>query len=184
MLTIAILAGGQSRRMGQDKAAIFLGKLQKIAQAVAPTIVIGRDTPGAIPDISPHQGPLGGLYTALKHTGHPILAIACDMPEVDAEALQWLISGWEALSAQNLGLVTRHINSENLEPLFAIYSPACLPLIELSLQNGHRSLQKFIYSSNNFAFCDAPLEIQQKLSNINTPEELEEYREVVRKIAP
>jgi molybdenum cofactor guanylyltransferase len=174
MLTIAILAGGQSRRMGQDKADLFLPQLIKLAETVAPTIIVGRDD---LVDTIPHQGPLGGILTALNHTDHPILALACDMPAVTTDALKWLIAQWETAQKSNsdtLGLVTRHPQSGDLEPLFAVYSPLCLPLIEAALASGKRSMYGLL-NSGGFVFADAPSWVLLCLTNLNTPQELEEY---------
>jgi molybdenum cofactor guanylyltransferase len=174
MLTIAILAGGQSRRMGQDKADMFLPRLINIAEAVAPVIVVGR---GDLIDTIPNQGPLGGILTALNHTNHPILALACDMPEVTVDALTWLIAQWETVQSTTpdaLGIVTRHPNSGDLEPLFAIYSPLCVPLIEAASASGRRSMHGLL-GVNGFAFADAPGTILTCLKNINTPQDLEAY---------
>jgi molybdenum cofactor guanylyltransferase len=174
MLTITILAGGQSRRMGQDKADIFLPMLLERTKMLAPTVIVGRDD---LMDAIPNQGPLGGILTALRHTNHPILVLACDMPAITSEAVAWLIAQWETTQATNsnaLGLVTRHPQTGDLEPLFAVYSPLCLPLIEAALASGKRSMHGLL-GAEGFTFLDAPETILVCFTNINTPEELEAY---------
>lgn len=89
----AILAGGQSRRFGSDKAqAVFEGKalLDHVADALRPQcaelVVAGREWPGiiSIADIPENgQGPLGGLAGALdyaKRNGFDaVLSCGCDL---------------------------------------------------------------------------------------------------------
>lgn len=163
-VTIAILAGGQSRRMGQDKAALFLPTLQQAAEATGlPVIVVGRDT---LPDETPGVGPLGGLATALRHVQGPVLAVACDMPLLDTAAFLWLVAKWEALERKPLGLVVDH--------LFAIYTPACLPRIDTNLAAGQRSLYRLL-QTEGFVSLQAPPELAPKLANINTPEDWERF---------
>jgi molybdopterin-guanine dinucleotide biosynthesis protein A len=89
---ICILAGGLSRRMGRDKAAIRLGgstllqRVRKTAdQLDLPVRVIRRD-------LVPRCGPLGGIYTGLiTSRAAAELFLACDMPFVQSESLRQLI---------------------------------------------------------------------------------------------
>ena len=75
-----ILAGGQSRRMGQDKAELRLGKLsllqhmQQLAQqAGASQILLSRNQPGTtyIQDLRPGLGPLAGIAAGLVRDNVP-----------------------------------------------------------------------------------------------------------------
>lgn len=92
----AILAGGQSRRFGSDKAqALFAGQrlIDRVARVLAAQsdalVVLGRDEPGftCLPDRpTPGLGPLGGLCAALHHAGEhgfdAVLAAPCDVPNL------------------------------------------------------------------------------------------------------
>ncbi len=95
MLTVVIQAGGESRRMGQDKALLpFLGKplIQRVIERVASLadeLLVTTNRPEAyqfldlplFPDVIPGRGALGGLYTALSAASQPLVAVvACDMP--------------------------------------------------------------------------------------------------------
>ena len=100
MLTLAIQAGGESRRMGSDKALLlFLGQpmilrvLNRLAR-IADEVLITSNQPenyrflglSPIPDLLPGFGALGGLFTALSAAGHPYVAVvACDMPFASPE---------------------------------------------------------------------------------------------------
>ena len=182
-MTAAILAGGESRRMGTDKAVLLFGGvplLERAARAVLaaglPVLVAGRDCPpdwqtpavDFVMDAVPGRGPLGGLEAALRRAGMPILALACDMPLLGPDALVWLRD--QAVAGADLhGLAVTH--EGRWEPLFSVYTPACLPLIESRLAEGRRSLHGLI-EAGQFAAVEAPAWVAAQLVNVNTPEDL------------
>lgn len=182
---IAILAGGESRRMGQDKAAMlwngrsFLEGIAVAACSVSPDVaVIGRTRPGNwsqpsiafLPDTEAGEGPLRGLEAALCAAGsRPVLLLACDMPLLTADALRWLLGEARAREPLEQGLVA--VNEGRLEPLFSVYAPECLPLVREALASGRRSLHGMI-QAGRFSFADVPAEVAARIANINTPEEL------------
>jgi molybdopterin-guanine dinucleotide biosynthesis protein A len=188
LLTVAIQAGGESRRMGSDKALLpFLGQplilrvLNRLA-SIADEVLVTSNQPEnyrflgltPIPDIVPGIGALGGLYTAMGAASHPYIAVvACDMPFTSPELfLNELMllreSGADAV-------VPRH--EQGTEPFHAVYrTESCLPHVQKAVQAGsHRADAWFgevtirymnnseihPYDPDNLAFL-----------NINTPEEL------------
>lgn len=183
VVTVAILAGGESRRMGTDKALLplageaLLVRTARIAASAGFTVIVaGRDIvpPGwpypsvrFVPDITPGIGPLGGLQTALETTTGAVLAVACDMPRLSADALRWLTDTAMRYPA-NDGVAVR--NEGQIEPLFTLYRPACLPHLHALMTTGRRSLQALIRTAN-FALVDAPPAVAGALANVNTPEE-------------
>ena len=91
-LTVFILTGGLSSRMGRDKARLRLGGRTLpgwIRERVAPLGVPVRNIRS---DIVPRCGPLGGIYTGLARcrTAQAIF-LSCDMPRVDARLLRLLL---------------------------------------------------------------------------------------------
>ncbi len=112
----AILAGGQSRRFGADKAeALFEGKplLEHVADALAPQVgalvVVGREWTGfrSVPDYpSPALGPLGGLAGALicaRDSGFDsVLSTGCDLIGIPRDLAQQLGHGPAIIDAQPL----------------------------------------------------------------------------------
>jgi len=166
-MTAAILAGGESRRMGTDKASLevdgvpLLERIARIAVSLElPTQVVGRE------DSWPGQGPLGGLHTALTHADGPVLALACDLPRLSADVLHWLRA--ESARAGAHGLVC--VNGGRWEPLCSYYKPLCLVLLETQLAAGHLSLRGLI-ECGDFAFVEAPDWVSAQLVNVNTPED-------------
>lgn len=181
-LTIAILAGGASRRMGRDKASIsvagetMLERTARVArQTGLPALVAGRSEPEGwphpdvpfYPDDHPGHGPLGGLAAALHAAGGSVILLPCDMPCLTAEALSWLV-GLSFRSRSPHGLIVR--NGGRPEPLFSFYSFSLLPLARDHLRRNVRAMHRLI-ASGEFDFADLPPEHAPALYNVNRPEE-------------
>lgn len=175
---VAILAGGQSRRMGQDKALLqwdgeaLLERAIRAGAAIAEAVaVVGRE--GAregviwLADDVAGLGPLGGLRTSLAHFGRPVALLGCDMPLVDAEALRWLFAQFSRSRAPH-GFVT--LCGAACQPLFAVYRPALLPQIDAQLATGRLAMRKLL-ESGGFDAREAPAQVCAKLVNINTPQD-------------
>ncbi|HSQ27021.1 MAG TPA: molybdenum cofactor guanylyltransferase [Anaerolineales bacterium] len=189
MLTIVIQAGGQSRRMGKDKALIpFLGQplISRVIQRVLPVaseILITTNKPQdfdflpypLITDIIPGRGALGGVYTALSAATQPLVAlVACDMPFVNHKLID---AQRVALLSHAADLVIPRVNA-GLEPFHAIYDrDSCLPHIFEAIQQDQWRVDSWFSKVNIHYYGEA--EIQRydprKMSfwNVNTPEELE-----------
>jgi molybdopterin-guanine dinucleotide biosynthesis protein A len=188
MLTLAILAGGKSQRMGQDKAIVpFQGEtllhrvLDRLAGLAAEVIVIA---PGAqeylsigikiAPDQLPGRGPLGGLYTALFSASQPAVAVvACDMPFVNADLL---VYQRDILFSMNMDVVVPS-SEGGLEPLHAIYRrETCLPVVREALDAGEqRLISWFPHVKVRILTTEEtnPFDPRGLLFlNVNTPEEL------------
>lgn len=146
-----IQAGGQSSRMGMDKAWVEINGRPMIehvlaaAQSVASSlsIVINSANPNAaryrelaatwearlLHDLHDHQGPLGGIHTALEDcdAGESALILACDLPFLTADFLGFLCREHYARAAQ----VTVPFGEDGrLQPLAAVYDQSCLAIVE------------------------------------------------------
>lgn len=148
MLTVVIQAGGQSSRMGRDKALIpFLGqpliaRLVKRLSPLADELLVITNRPDdysflGLPlfdDKIPGRGALGGLYTALEAASQPRVAVvACDMPFANPALLQFQAELLEAESAD----VVIPKTGQGYEPLHAVYRRAtCLPAVHQAIQAG------------------------------------------------
>ena len=151
-----ILAGGRSRRMGENKAEmVFRGEplLARVARKVSPAVdellVIGPQSlsplaPRArvVEDALPAIGPLGGLYTALTTTtGARILLVACDMPFICPGLVKAMLAYAE--THDDTDVVPLNTN-RHIQPLHAVYSRRCLPEVERALEASDHSLHALL----------------------------------------
>ncbi len=143
MLTLAIQAGGESRRMGTDKALLpFLGQplvvrlLSRLAW-IADEVIITSNQPEnyrflgltPIPDLLPGLGALGGLHTALSAATHPYAAVvACDMPFASPEIFLYALAQLRERSAD----VVIPRTEAGMEPFHAVYRCEILPAADTS----------------------------------------------------
>jgi len=147
MLTICIQAGGQSSRMGEDKALkTFLGRplIQRVVErlgSIADELIVTTNRPAdyafldlrLISDLKPGRGALGGLYTAIASANHPIVAVvACDMPFASTK----IIEAASRIMVEEEADVVIAKREEGYEPLHAVYRrDTCLPAIESAIEN-------------------------------------------------
>jgi len=128
---VYILAGGQSRRFGSDKARaphdgvpLIVG-VARLLEPVSSRITVVAAREGAyddlglrtIGDIVPEKGPLGGLLSAIADCGEDewLFLAACDWVGIRAEWVSLLL---EQRTPEARAVVYK---SERYEPLFALY---------------------------------------------------------------
>jgi molybdopterin-guanine dinucleotide biosynthesis protein A len=189
MLSIVIQAGGQSRRMGTDKALIpFQGQplISRVIHRVSPIadeILVTTNRPqdfdflsyALITDLLPGRGALGGVYTALSAATQPLVAlVACDMPFVNHKLLE---AQCNTLRQHNADVVIPRLDG-GLEPFHAIYDrEKCLPHILQSIQQDRWRVDSWFSKVNIYYFEETELQKydprQMSFWNVNTPEELE-----------
>jgi molybdenum cofactor guanylyltransferase len=146
------MAGGKSRRFGRDKALLEISgetllrrALRQLSALTAEQLVIGpperREQAGSarvIQDEFPDVGPLGGIYTALHSaTYESVLVVACDMPFLSAELLNYLIG-----LAPEADVVLPVIDGRG-EQLHAVYRRTCLGAIREQLDKGDYKIDRF-----------------------------------------
>src|SRR5271157_5879128 len=145
MLSVVIQAGGQSSRMGQDKALkLFLGRplIQRVIERLRPIaeeVLVTTNHPedyaflnlALFTDLKPGRGPLGGLYTALFSAKHSTVAVAaCDMPFVNVELFK---AASEIMVKEETDVVIAKTD-EGYEPLHAVYRrTTCIPAVESAI---------------------------------------------------
>lgn len=191
LATGVVLAGGLSRRMGQSKAGLLIGGeplLQRVVRrlrlALGDVLVVGSADLAAlapdtriIEDLPLHQGqgPLAGLEAALDAIETPYaFAVACDMPFVAPDLVRAMVAQAGAESSTDV-LVLR--TSQGIEPLHALYSRACLPVVRRQIDAGERSLQQLL---SHLRVSEVSEELVSRYDpaghstfNANTPEEWE-----------
>lgn len=192
MTTAAVvLAGGMSRRMGRDKAMLPFGEgtmLSHLVELYRPyfdLIAVSLNSPhrfqtyGAleIVDRHPGDGPLAGLEAAFLDTGADLIFLtATDLPFGDPALAQFLL---EQRGSHDVCLI-RH--GGRAETLFAIYSSACLPVIQRSLEDGRRSIFHVIKQMDTLELPAEALpqfDLDHILRNVNDPEEYRRAMELL-----
>jgi molybdopterin-guanine dinucleotide biosynthesis protein A len=183
-VSAAIMAGGKSRRMGQDKAWIELDGeplIQRVATvlaAVADEVLIVANEPRyatlglpVVPDRYPAGGALGGIATGVGAARHDtVLVAACDMPFLDAEVWRLLLR-----ERGDADAVVPRIGGE-YETLHAIYTKACLPEMARALAEDRLRVIAFFDAVRVRAVEEEALRAVdptlRAFTNVNTPEEL------------
>ena len=202
-LSAAVLAGGKSERMGQDKAflrlepdgpmllEIVLSRLRMVADDL---IIVANDADrhqgfGArvVPDALPGYGTLSGIHAALVAAAHEhCLVVACDMPMLDPAVLNYLAMqprDYDVLIPQTPGVSRQGNSGQIFQTLHAIYSRRCVEPIAAQLAAGNREVVGF-FSQVDVRVPDreALLALDpQELTymNTNTPDALDVARELV-----
>lgn len=185
-MTAIILAGGESSRMGTDKAFLKIGNqhlikkeiwlLRKIFEKI---IIVTNSLPKyrrykgikIIPDIIPHRGPLGGIYSGLVASSSTYnFVVACDMPFINESLIRYMIK-----NKDDYDVLIPKIDKK-FHPLFGIYSKDCISVIEKKLKqkNLHVSsifqkLKTNFISKKEIKRIDPDL---LSLVNINTRDDL------------
>jgi len=190
-ITGAILAGGQSRRLGRDKVVLrFHGKplARWVAEALAPAVAelwLVTNHPQAhlalglplITDLLPFQGPLGGVATALFFSRTPwVLVAAADAPLLAPSLVRALVEAVPTL--RRPVLICR--SDRGLEPFPGLYAVRLLPRI-WDVLPGHppvttwvESLRPQIWEPEAWKTYDPE---GQSFVNLNHPEDLKRLRE-------
>jgi len=149
--TAVILTGGESRRMGRDKAMVKIkGKAMVgyIVEALDPLfsdiLISVREyrsdvTLPQIIDSSSERGPMIGINSALQAVQTDwLFVIACDMPFVCTDLIHTL-----ALKRDQHEAVLTHV-SDRPQPLFGFYAKSSLPLMQRRIAEGQRSMMRLL----------------------------------------
>ena len=183
-VSAAIMAGGKSKRMGQDKAWIELDgeplirRVANVLAQVADEVIIVANDPKyatlglrVVPDRFPDGGALGGIATGVSAATHDrVLVAACDMPFLSAEVWRVLLDHrFEA------DVVIPKIGGE-FETLHALYTKACVAPMERALAAGKMRVISFFDEVRVQPIEERELRIAdptlRSFTNVNTPEEL------------
>ena len=196
--TGVILAGGESRRMGRNKALMrledetLIARTLKRLRIVTDEIILISNSANLYTDLSvqvyedlvPDSGALGGVYTGLSYAAkNAVLCVACDMPLLQPKLMSYLVS---VLGEHDIVVpYTWEMNESNpkLQTLCAVYSRGCVQTIRQMLDEGELRL---------YALCDRvtvrmvpPDEWQDfdpeglSFVNINTREDFEKVKEML-----
>jgi molybdenum cofactor guanylyltransferase len=185
-----ILAGGQSSRMGSDKAFLnlagssLLARALEVAGSVAGQVRIVGSTAkfapfgGVIEDVYPNCGPLGGIHAALTSTKTELnLILGVDLPYVETGFLNYLLREAQAAGA----VATVPQASGHYHPLCAIYRKQFASAAEQALSMGHNKIDA-LFPRISLRVIEEEELVEAGFDagvfrNLNTPEEWERAKQ-------
>jgi len=193
--TGVILAGGKNsrlpgekktfRRVGEDMILtrihdLFVKLFKEVIIVVNdPKDFIGLDMM-VVTDIHPSRCALAGLHAGLFYASYPWAYVtACDVPFANEQVIRHLIS-----QQDDRAEVVVPRTDDGLEPLAALYSRECIPLIEMNLERKIYMIKKFFRMKK---IKEIPVSDLKKLDpsmqfmfNVNTLEDLEIARSMAK----
>jgi molybdopterin-guanine dinucleotide biosynthesis protein MobB len=181
-ISAVILAGGESSRMGEDKALLRLGNetfLERISAQLSAfgEVLLSVDNAARYPESTlktvedrfARIGPMGGIYSALQ-AGEVsrLLVVSCDMPLFPQGLADYMCS-FVSDDYDAFVVVTRE---GRLQPLCAVYAKSAAPILKKQIEE------------KNYRLADALAQMRVKhiplhhsiygdeaVQNINTPTE-------------
>jgi molybdenum cofactor guanylyltransferase len=162
-LSAAALAGGESRRMGTDKALLplvaggqpMLGLVLEQLDSIADDVLVVANEKAryasfgarVVPDLHLQVGALGGIQAAITWSAHEhCLVVACDMPFLSLALLRLMASeprNYDVLVPLIPGESRQRGDGLVFQTLHAIYSKRCLPFIEKRIAEGKKQVVGF-----------------------------------------
>jgi molybdenum cofactor guanylyltransferase len=190
-ITGFVLAGGQSRRMGRDKALLAwrgstVGQhvASIVANALGPggvVLVVGHPARHSgfgypvIPDLHPGIGPLGGIEAALVASATPwVLVVACDMPAITAEFLCRLAA---EITRDRADAILPVPPGGPPNPLCALYHQRALPFIQAAIASGDFKVTRALAATRLRLL---PVDDPAPLRGANTPAEWDALAETLQ----
>jgi molybdopterin-guanine dinucleotide biosynthesis protein A len=192
-----ILAGGKSKRLGRNKLNEAIGgitlinRVINVLSAFDGEIILVTAEDSSLPDtftyakiskvqdLYPGKGMIGGIITGLSASKNFYnLVVAADMPFLNPVLIRYMIS-----NAKGNDLVA-YKNQNELEPLHAIYTKNCLPILEEIMLKDRRIFELLGQVKVRYL---SPAEINQydpkKISffNVNTESDLRIANEIAAK---
>lgn len=175
-----ILAGGQSRRMGQCKALLSLGEMtliSRLAEQLADFGELWISTNNEavadgirgkiVKDYFPGLGPLAGLHAALSSTEKDyIFCISCDLPCFTSQVASAMLDAFP----QNSAAMVCKDNAGHIHPLCGIYAKKALPVVEQRLRNSQLRMLDLLQELQTAYFLTSGIFPDEILTNVNTPE--------------
>lgn len=180
-----VLAGGQSRRMGSDKALLQrdgrsqLAHMVSILAGVVERVYVSarqdqvedpeRGQFDLIVDRYADMGPVAGILSAMEeYPDADWLVVACDLPNIDAATLRHLTQN---RSDESPFTAYRSSHDDLPEPLCAIYSAGSDALIRQFVDDGIACPRKILIRSETLLLAQPD---PNSLDNVNTPNDLEQ----------
>ena len=180
-LSAVILAGGNSKRMGKDKACLLLDGQTFLDRIISQLdgmddiyLSVGKADPYPgdslihIQDDYEDCGPMGGILKALRCCQHEVLFVtACDMPFMDSQFAFYLAG----FMGEDVDAVVPVDGDGRKHMLAALYHKRIGSVVEAQLQSGERRVRR-VLEKIRVRYVQVPNhDIEKKLRNVNHPEE-------------
>lgn len=178
-MSAIVLAGGEGKRFGQNKALVNIGNktlielvIMRIEDLFDEVMIVG----GLVPrEILPHLrhiqdmvrcGPIGGIYTGLLNSKtHYNFVFGCDMPLIErglVHSMMDKVKGYDLIIPKG---------QRGPEPLHSIYSKGCLPYIEEQISKRDFKISNLLGRIKKTRYLDADW-AESSFFNLNTYEDL------------
>lgn len=191
-ITGVVLAGGQSSRMGFNKAeaemhgeSMLIRMIEKLKE-ITPIIVVSSGSASypnipwmQIPDMYPQCGPMGGIYSVLKTSNTSLnLVVSCDIPLVSRSLLEYIVSA----AVKSNALITVPVDENGqLQMICAVYHKDVLPILKQQIDS-HLFKMKNLLDLLTVEYVritkEHPLFDENAFMNVNSPINLEEARKL------
>jgi molybdopterin-guanine dinucleotide biosynthesis protein A len=190
-----VLVGGESRRIGRDKALLewhgepLLLRAAKLLTTYLDSVTLlgspARYSRFGLPvlaDDFTQAGPLAGIATALRHSCYEWnLLLACDLPLVDGRVVKRLIE--QVAATRALAVVPK--TASGWQPLCAAYHSSCLAVMEEALARRELSVIRLFPALSVEEISASPSEDpctwEQLFRNMNTADEWEQVQRSLEK---
>lgn len=180
-LSVGVLAGGKSTRMGQDKALLQIESkrfIDRICEELGgfSQVLISAARKGlyedtgheVVYDAHENIGPMEGIYQVLSHAKEEYVFIcAADMPFIKRELVEYMA---EFISSDYDCYCL--VDEDHIHPLCAIYSKRMLDVIEEQIRSGHYRLLNVLRAvRTKYIRLETSCFDRHVVRNINTREE-------------
>lgn len=178
-----VLIGGRSQRMGRPKHLIeragktwlehgvqkLDSRVEKVVLSGAGAVPVPLEGLVRLPDAPGLAGPLAGVLAIMRwQPAVSWLVMACDLPDVRLESLQWLLDG----RSPGVRAILPDLRGDgHLEPLLAWYDFRCRPMLEEIAASGSLRISR-LAGQPGICHFQPPAHLRASWRNVNTPAEL------------
>jgi molybdopterin-guanine dinucleotide biosynthesis protein A len=188
-----VLAGGKSSRMGTDKCLLkydnqtFIQKAASLLQSICQDIVVSSPNKhfekfdlDVVVDEFSDIGPIGGIYSALKHSDSETnIIIPCDVPLLNKDLLLFLLS-----KSHKFEIVVP-VFHQKIEPLVGIFKKSIVKIIQKNIEEKKYKISEILKQARtNFIEIEPqmPFYDTNLFLNINRPEDYQKFLEIKKSL--
>ena len=182
-VTGIVLAGGRSRRMGEDKSLMKLNGKSLVEYSIdalkhlCDKVIVSSNNPHyeftgceVWPDELPDQAPIIGIYSSLKRSETETnIFLSCDIPLMSTSMIGYLLA-----KSENHDITVPIHDNGQIEPLCGIYKKSSAGILKEFIDRGNYRLSECLSSASaHFVPVDfqIPCNTPNLFLNINTPDD-------------